>query len=992
MVKQPGSVWLVPLGVLVVADLLENAIAWNLTDPVGTWTAAAVALAAISMVKWLAGAVVVGRVGYVMVRRIGGDEKKVRPGVERVRLVVFKHRLSVIPLAIFALVALVPAANILDQVPDVIRSWTEVGSKPWWPIVLAIVMLVLWAATAFGSGRARTQLFARNWTPKEHPGTAAGNLPAANRRPPLLWLLAAVALAAAAALVQVKGGEVKWVRVAAACSVPLAVFVLSLAIRRWPRISPLQPKHPRTYTRADLSLLLRMGDVFAVALVCVASIALVRATSAIVVLRYLKPDVYTSVAPTVFALVGLIGAGAVWAVAGAVLCGIDRRADRLSARGELKSGPTVWLTPRLGNPTGGVAWFAGVLTIGSLALFVGIAMFATLAARHGGPLFVFGLGILCLTGIVAGFGLLAQLTPPAELFGALGRRSTPVFTLFVIMVVFAGQVGVRTPIHAVKENRDGPSLDSRTGVGSRGVPIDPRPRLGNAITEWANDRVAGGVASCLKLQSDSEKEVELVPMVMVAAEGGGIRAAYWAAISVEHIAQAPCGSGAVVLSSGVSGGAVGLAAARFNDDRTPTDPASALDTLLISMSDGRALAAGLAGLLSRDFIYAATGIPLPLNRGGSWDFAWIDRAGLMEEAWNESALTHAKGGPATWRDLPFLDTPGTTSRRPDPDATPTGHLIMNSMSVAHACRIWISEIQLSDQMTTLPGTHGDRLTCSQTSAAGASQSEHPTARSIDLITEFGGYGMPRDNTLTGCARDLTVTTAAMLAARFPYVTPSGQIGPCSRPHTHKGDAIDQLVDGGYLENTGLGTLGDLAPTWLSAVRLWNTQQLTASTSQPRDDPKPRPRMILVPMIVYLDNDSGNDRAGPRQDITNEFLLPPLAKSRAGSGAIADQASLQRAVEVTNPESICPTADAACRRAVLEHLPRRVFAVYPASTPQIAAPLGWTLSGTSRKAMNTALKNQAATTCPPPHSHQPAPPFCTYGYGTLGDLLASLDGG
>jgi hypothetical protein len=51
----------------------------------------------------------------------------------------------------------------------------------------------------------------------------------------------------------------------------------------------------------------------------------------------------------------------------------------------------------------------------------------------------------------------------------------------------------------------------------------------------------------------------------------------------------------------------------------------------------------------------------------------------------------------------------------------------------------------------------------------------------------------------------------MLASRFPFVTPSGVVGPCAA------QGEQQLVDGGYVENSGLGTIVDLAPQWQSEV-------------------------------------------------------------------------------------------------------------------------------------------------------------------------------
>jgi hypothetical protein len=153
----------------------------------------------------------------------------------------------------------------------------------------------------------------------------------------------------------------------------------------------------------------------------------------------------------------------------------------------------------------------------------------------------------------------------------------------------------------------------------------------------------------------------------------------------------------------------------------------------------------------------------------------------------------------------------------------------------------------------------------------------------------------------------------MLAARFPYVTPSGHVGECAR--ANGGTApIDQLVDGGYLENTGLGTINDLSDIWLPQVRKWNTDELQ----------KPQPKLI-VPLVAYLDNATGTDKNAPKRDIANEFLLPPLAKFHAGSGAIAE-ASLQRASDLvarlSSRKCVLHVRSQHYRRSDLRDLPRK----------------------------------------------------------------------
>ena len=250
----------------------------------------------------------------------------------------------------------------------------------------------------------------------------------------------------------------------------------------------------------------------------------------------------------------------------------------------------------------------------------------------------------------------------------------------------------------------------------------------------------------------------------------------------------------------------------------------------------------------------------------------------------------------------------------------------------------------------------------------------PGLRSVDLISRYGAFGSaedPADDT-NRCLYGLTASTAAMLAARFPYVTPSGHVGECARAGGGVAP-LDQLVDGGYLENTGLGTINDLSDIWLPRVRRWNTDELQ----------KPQPKLI-VPLVAYLDNATGTDKNAPKRDITNEFLLPPLAKLHAGSDATADEASLQRASDLVAPDQVCPAGNSFCTSAV-STIEGRIYAIYPASRPQISAPLGWVLSGVSREAIDAALDQQEATSCTASENSA----VCSRGYGSLRDLKEAL---
>jgi hypothetical protein len=311
-------------------------------------------------------------------------------------------------------------------------------------------------------------------------------------------------------------------------------------------------------------------------------------------------------------------------------------------------------------------------------------------------------------------------------------------------------------------------------------------------------------------------------------------------------------------------------------------------------------------------------------------------------------------------------------------------VILNSDALGNACRVWISQIQFS--ATTVSGANEVGQQGVDCDRAGA-----PGLRSVDLISDYGPYvaaatenqkgtGPVRD----GCIRGLTVATAGLLAARFPYVTPSGVVGPCTLlSGATRGQ--DQLLDGGYLENSGLGTIVDLSSQWLTLVRAQNAAAVAAGGD----------RVLVVPTIVYLDNDTGNDRSASKRELTSEFLVPPTGKLRALTGLETDLSYLERAKVVVQPDVICgSSAVGACGAAVAHLGDRRVIEVYQSSTPQVAAPLGWILSNASRDTMDKALADQTKRVCarPKPGTAGLVPvddAVCKRQFGTLGDLIQML---
>jgi hypothetical protein len=923
--------------ILVAADVIEDVLALctiALRDQ-GTalWVLSDV-LAAVNTVKSLACVAV----AFIVMRDLlTGGGRTVRRSLKETYQLVRQHRFTVVPLTLVSVVSIIPGADILDQVPDIARRWSDGPRNFTLEGGSALLALMLFSATLFLVGRMRTAAAARSW--KER---VTSPLPEA---PLLPWLIVPLVIFLIGLLGWTVGFPVGLGRLGVVCGVPIAIGACSIWLRKiniergWSRKDPVtQVKQPMRWSAAKIGLIMRTGDAIAVGLMAIAWLAVVRATIPVVLLAGTQSIEFNGFA---FALSVVAFAGIVftWPMASHVLVRLSAPASSVKPNRTLAR--LRWLVPVPGEQRPPLLTQVPILCVSfSLAIYVLLGVLPNSAGQLG-VLFCWNLALMALTGIVGGLALVAQRWAPVEVFQLLRLQSTPMLSLLIALVIIAGFVPAAVPIHQVRSSPvDRPAL-----------PAGNRVDLPTTIENWAVDRAAQeGPNSCRRKVISNGRTAELMPMLLVASEGGGIRASEWTVQSMQRLATDGCAQRAAAFSSGVSGGAVGLTLLRFNSNP---------DRVATAISNSRALSYGLIGLLVRDFTYAGTGIPLPAVDHGT-GASWIDRGALMEDAWDAVA---PKEAPTTWRGLQFIGpTPGKVQAK----QPVSGPLILNSMSVGNACRVWVSEIELLPETPKTAASSDGRLDCDH---AGT-----PGLRSVDLISRYGAFGSA-ENPADGrnrCLYGLTAATAAMLAARFPYVTPSGHVGECARANGATAP-LDQLVDGGYLENTGLGTINDLSDIWLPQVRKWNTDELQ----------KPQPKLI-VPLVAYLDNATGTDKNAPKRDITNEFLLPPLAKLHAGSDAIADEASLQRASDLVAPDQVCPAGNTFCTSAV-STIEGRIYTIYPASRPQISAPLGWVLSSVSREAIAAALDQQEATSCTASQNSA----VCSRGYGSLRDLKEAL---
>ncbi|MGC4100408.1 patatin-like phospholipase family protein [Ferruginibacter sp.] len=261
----------------------------------------------------------------------------------------------------------------------------------------------------------------------------------------------------------------------------------------------------------------------------------------------------------------------------------------------------------------------------------------------------------------------------------------------------------------------------------------PAPTLRTYMAGWLRSRQAA-------LQGDTAKAY---PIILINSYGGGIRAAAWTCLLVNRLDSLTGGAFQqhVFCYSGASGGTIGssvLCANGFNEQFKAITSYREKDLKYHDFfSDYDYLTADLVGLLGNDVLYSV----IPGNR-------FRDRAVLQTTCW-EKAYENCFGSPvygqdffATWSD------PANSYKTP--------LLFSNSSETTHGNKGIIAPVELSsvDFM-------GDEL--------------------VKRLMEPG--------------TSMKLSTAAFMSARFPYVSPAGEVGVSGR----------YFVDGGVKENSGAET-------------------------------------------------------------------------------------------------------------------------------------------------------------------------------------------
>jgi hypothetical protein len=318
------------------------------------------------------------------------------------------------------------------------------------------------------------------------------------------------------------------------------------------------------------------------------------------------------------------------------------------------------------------------------------------------------------------------------------------------------------------------------------------------------------------------------PLVIVATAGGGLRAAYWTATVLGRLQdEAPDFRAYLFGISGVSGGGLGAAVfVTLLADGAPVLPCA---------SGGKAFECAGQAVLAQDFLAptaASMLFPDLMQRFVPAPIFPDDRAAALEQSW-ERAWGAAGLASDAWTRRSF-----TALWRQGGAHLPA--LFLNGTHVETGKRIITTNLRFDG-------------------------SAFPDA--YDFFALVSGDVLP--------------STAANNSARFPYVSPAGTLraGGADRGH---------IVDGGYFENFGAATAGELLHAVIDAL---GRRGRTA-----------RPVLIQIsndPALAADDLDVGRlEGPAPRPSnrLGNELLSPPrtFLAARNARGILDHKAFLRAA--------------------------------------------------------------------------------------------------
>lgn len=1025
---------------LVVIDLVEDALGvatahrlpdqltpQNYTFSGGVWLRA---LPWATGIKWVLTAVVVVSFLYAWWQETQRFTPPTSGAITRrwsgLWIAVKMQRFSALLVVILAVFLLAPGGDLLDQIPDIERTWLLSGwdGQAITHGLLAAASAVLLWLTLWCLGRTRTV--------RAYLAYELGQAQPRHNRP--LSVAAAVAGYLALALALDRGGwaQVEWTTVWITAGVLLAIPIGSVLTRgiKIPADYPVWPIAPGVWITV-----LRLGDRFAVWSFALFWLSLFRSSVGPLMLETAATAIPLAlIAPLGLGVacwvVGIVGHqreistrrlshtagsdmhGAVQVIRAAVrhaiaVAGYIGRWMRRTARsrrtlvaiarwaGDVTAAPRRWLaaannwmdgpptpaplpppqpdttpTPesplspteppaadeepgssvpaspvnRPGSPlhpaTQQYLRAAGVIMAAVAASLLAVFLFNPIGASSTvGALAVLICGFLILASLYTATTLMVQIYRPARVFRIVGIRATPVITVLLILGVLVPQLQRSDALHTARRAAPDAAAAAAAAQWAAGdITAD--------LTAWMNSTGDGSTADCaipipIPIPTAAPALIStarVMPLAIVGAAGGGARAAWWTVAAMTHLKNSPCAAHSVFLASGASGGSMGLATMLAADD-----PVTAARTLVTPA----ALSAAVDGLVIRDTIAGFSGLNLAAAHAPT-DAPYPDRSVLMEAVWSQQIPTFTQPFPLR----PF-GTAADGGRQP---ANVAWHTLFNTTSAISGCKVLVSDVDLrpADQRTTSPQQPGNV----QTGSASAASPGGATATSCGDVDD----PLPATSNLYAsnpCQQGMPLVTAALMSSRFPFVTPSGVVGADDSDCGPR----DQLIDGGYSENSAIGTAADVLELLMPAVRAHNAQQLTVHPTQPT---------LVVPVVISVENKPRPVIGGTADTSrTSETFVPLIAGLRKNERLYDTVAQLERALAMT--EDWCGAKDCdALKATVNTALDRRAVVVAPYRAPQVIAPLGWVLSPATRDSLDYSMRaNLECNSGMPPPADVPA---------------------
>jgi hypothetical protein len=544
-----------------------------------------------------------------------------------------------------------------------------------------------------------------------------------------------------------------------------------------------------------------------------------------------------------------------------------------------------------------------ILVLAALAV-TGYAMFWPQSAGWLlGSVALLFLFAACVLLLLTGLHLFGDRRPARGALALIRLRRVPVITLFVLWALVTSLI-----------DRTGHYYDVR--LGDR-LPTTYRPiTVTEAMNTWLTTRQGPTV--------DGKRQV---PMVFVATAGGGIRSAYWTALVLDCLFAAaprePACAGerldrsSVFAASGISGGSLGLVV-----DRALEDTPGGFDRVL-----GRdLLSPDIAALAFRD-------LPNSLVR---LEPRGQDRAGVMERTWED-----AMGRPS-----PLAQGYFASARHAD--GTPRFPLLLlNSATVEDGCRLNGSALTAATAVEVGPAPPTGTESCLSLTPfePGRDQSRPEGAAlagSKDLYDFVCRTQRQPDASVSRPGQpdryDLAISTAALLSARFPYISPSGALTSCGWPQRRT-----FALDGGLLESSAVSPLTELWTRIAGQVHQLNQDPASGYCIQPR--------------LLMLDN--GYSPAASAGDVTRpQELVAPASGASLFSATRGARAEQSAALAFDHIFGTVTCRGSTGTPVIPERVAAPVAHIVPTARPGPHAPLGWSLSRFAREDLVTQLRSPA----------------------------------